>query len=235
MQQPKGFETPGQEDKVIHLKWAIYGLRQSGCEWYKDLMHTLTSIGFKWCWVEHAVFYSFDEDATILAVDVDDITIAGNSPQAIARFKGDLSSWYGIKDMGNLHWLLGIGIDRDRKIRRSHSHKWCTCKRSLNGSRWKTPSHCWYNKSQAQPNQIPVTLESTRHQRDETHMLGAYMHHTLNTSLTYFNVCSTVISFFLPYVLYEGLYFASISRFDSESRSAYRLVGSTRQVGCPPT
>ena len=47
MHQLKGFEEPGQEDKVIHLKWAIYGLRQSGCEWYADLMDTLTSVGFK--------------------------------------------------------------------------------------------------------------------------------------------------------------------------------------------
>ena len=47
MYQPKGFEKPGQEDKVIHLKQAIYGLRQSGHEWYADLMDTLTSIGFK--------------------------------------------------------------------------------------------------------------------------------------------------------------------------------------------
>ena len=77
-------------------------------------------------------------------------------------------------------------------------------------------------------------------------VLGAYMHHTLNASLIYFNIysirsnfyqnikttqkdfswffcifthiCSSVISFFLFYVLYEGLYFASASRFDSKSR-----------------
>ena len=41
LQQPNGFKTLGQEDKVI------YGLRQSGHEWYEDLMHTLTSVGFK--------------------------------------------------------------------------------------------------------------------------------------------------------------------------------------------
>ena len=33
MRQPKGFEAPSEEDKVIHLKRAIYGLRQSGREW----------------------------------------------------------------------------------------------------------------------------------------------------------------------------------------------------------
>ena len=32
MCQLKGFKEPGQEDKVIQLKLAIYGLRQSGRE-----------------------------------------------------------------------------------------------------------------------------------------------------------------------------------------------------------
>ena len=50
-------------------------------------------------------------------MDVDDITISGNSRRAVQRFKDQLSSHYGIKDMGNLCWLLGIGIDRDRKNR----------------------------------------------------------------------------------------------------------------------
>ena len=90
MQQPKGFEVPGEEDKVTHLKQAIYDLRQSRCEWYKDLMHTLTSVSFKQCQVEHVVFY---------------------------RFKENLSSWYGIKDMDNLQWLLGIGVNRERENR----------------------------------------------------------------------------------------------------------------------
>ena len=51
----------------------------------------------------------------ILAVDVDDITIAGNSPRAVKRYKEDLGSQYGIKDMENLQWLLGIGIERNQK------------------------------------------------------------------------------------------------------------------------
>ena len=47
MHQPRGFEAPREEDKVFHLKRAIYSLRQSGREWYKDLMGMLTTIGFK--------------------------------------------------------------------------------------------------------------------------------------------------------------------------------------------
>ena len=65
-------------------------------------MSTLTNVGFRRCKVEHAVFYRFDQDTTILAIDVDDITIAGNSLRAIQRFKSNLSSKYGVKDMGRL-------------------------------------------------------------------------------------------------------------------------------------
>ena len=64
--------------------------------------NTLTNVGFQRCKVVHAIFYQLDQDATILAVDVDDIIISGNSPRAIKRFKSDLSSKYGIKDMGSL-------------------------------------------------------------------------------------------------------------------------------------
>jgi hypothetical protein len=97
MHQLQGFEAPGEEDKVIHLKRAIYGLRQSGREWYEDLMHTLTKIGFRRCRVKHAVFLRFHQDTIILAVNVDDITIAAISPRAIQRFKQELGARYGIK------------------------------------------------------------------------------------------------------------------------------------------
>ena len=45
--QPRGFEAPGEEDKVIHLEPAIYSLRQSGRESYEDLIDMLTKFGFK--------------------------------------------------------------------------------------------------------------------------------------------------------------------------------------------
>ena len=63
------------------------------------------------------MFYQFDQDATILAVDVDNITITGNSPRAIKQFKDNLSLRYSIKYIGSLQWLLRIGIERDREKR----------------------------------------------------------------------------------------------------------------------
>ena len=61
------------------------------------------------------MFFKFNQDTAILAIGVDDITITGNSCKAIQRFKNELSSCYGIKDMSNLSWLLGIGINRKSK------------------------------------------------------------------------------------------------------------------------
>ena len=113
MRQPKGFEVPGKECSVLHLKRAIYGLKQSGCEWYDDLKNTLMSMGFTHCCVEHAVFHRYDQDAVILAVDVDDITIAGDSKRGVKRFKEQLGVRYKSKDMGDLNWLLGLEVSRD--------------------------------------------------------------------------------------------------------------------------
>ena len=60
------------------------------------------------------VFHRYDQDAVILAVDVDDITIAGDSKRGVKRFKEQLGMRYKIKDMGDLNWLLGLEVTRDR-------------------------------------------------------------------------------------------------------------------------
>ena len=74
--------------------------------------------GFTRCEAEHAVFHRYaDQDALIVAVDVDDLTMAGNSRAAIRRFKNELRTVLKIKDMGDLNWLLGIEVKWDRELR----------------------------------------------------------------------------------------------------------------------
>ena len=113
MCQLKGFEVLGKECSVLHLKRAIYGLKQSGCKWYDDLKDTLMSMGFARCRVEHVVFHHYDQDAVIVAIDVNDIMITGDSKRGMKRFKDQLGVWYKIKDMGDLNWLLGLEVTRD--------------------------------------------------------------------------------------------------------------------------
>ena len=74
-------------------------------------------MGFTRCRVDHAVFHCHDHDSIVLAVDVDDITIAGDSKRGVKRFKDQLGARYQIKDMGDLNWLLGLEVVRDRDQR----------------------------------------------------------------------------------------------------------------------
>ena len=111
MRQPKGYEVPGKEHKVCQLVHALYRLKQAGREWYLLLYDVMWELGFTHCQTEHAVFYRYaDEDALIVAVDINDLTMAGNMQHAIATFKLQLSRRFKIKDHGDLHWLLGIEV-----------------------------------------------------------------------------------------------------------------------------
>ena len=63
---------------------------------------------------KHAIFYRYvDEDALIITVDVDDLTMAGNSKKMSLSFKDQLHMIFKIKDLGDLCWLLGIEVKRD--------------------------------------------------------------------------------------------------------------------------
>ena len=118
MWQAKGYEEPGKPNHVCLLKCAVYGIRQAGHEWYDMLCQIMYGLNFKCCRVEHTVFYKHEVANTILvAADVDDMTIARSSKRVICKFKEGLNQKVKIKDLGNLHWMLGIEVERDRATR----------------------------------------------------------------------------------------------------------------------
>ena len=47
MKQPEGFVVKGQEHKVLHLKHAIYGLKQAGLTWWETLNKSIRDLRFK--------------------------------------------------------------------------------------------------------------------------------------------------------------------------------------------
>ena len=54
----------------------------------------------------------------ILAVYVDDILLAGKSQQKLAQVKADLGKRFQLKDMGELHYFLGVSVrQRSDEIR----------------------------------------------------------------------------------------------------------------------
>src|SRR5882724_1561326 len=53
------------------------------------------------------------EDMLIVAVDIDDLTMARNTKCTILSFKDQLHEVFKIKYLRDLHWLLGIEVKRD--------------------------------------------------------------------------------------------------------------------------
>ena len=105
---------PGQ---VLKLNKALYGLKQAGRRWYKTLSQILASLNLTKSEYDNAVFYRRYQGRLILVlfVHVDDITLCGVDTATITAFKSALTKHVAFTDGGELHWLLGIEIKRNRK------------------------------------------------------------------------------------------------------------------------
>ena len=114
MEPPSGFDTP--EGMVFRLVKAVYGTKQGGRVWYEDIRATLESMGYQHTEADHAVFIrTTDSFPSILALYVDDITMASKDIKGIERDKEMLKARYQMTDLGEISWILGIRVTRDRK------------------------------------------------------------------------------------------------------------------------
>jgi Reverse transcriptase (RNA-dependent DNA polymerase) len=122
MKQPPGYAEPNLMSKVCCLKKTLYGLKQSGCRWYQKLVYILVdNLHFTCCDVDQAVFiHNSKNELTIIAVHVDDCTLVASTITLIQNLKNGIHKFVEISDLGELHWLLGIEIKRNREARTIH-------------------------------------------------------------------------------------------------------------------
>ena len=113
MKQPEGFVTQGQEHLVCRLKRSIYGLKQAPRCWNQALDAQLKRMDFEQSSNDPCVYTNTTDGLMILAVYVDDILLAGKSPQRIAQVKADLGEHFRVKDMGELHYFLGVNVKQN--------------------------------------------------------------------------------------------------------------------------
>ena len=87
VEQPQGYEVPGQVHEVYRLKRALYGLKQAPRAWYSRIDSYLTENGFHRSENEPNLYTKFDEQGKILIVClyVDDLIFIGD--YGIAYFK----------------------------------------------------------------------------------------------------------------------------------------------------
>jgi Reverse transcriptase (RNA-dependent DNA polymerase) len=112
MQQAPGFEDKSQPNIVCHLKKAIYGLKQAPRAWFQKLKTFLLSQHFICCKSDNSLFiYRSSHTVLYLLVYVDDIILTGNDQASIITLLNSLNSQFSIKDLGNLHYFLGIEVN----------------------------------------------------------------------------------------------------------------------------
>lgn len=118
MEQPKGFEEPGKEDYVWKLEKGIYGIPQGGRLWNQRMHEAMVKFGFTRVSVKHSIYsQTREEGRCLIAVHVDDFCIAADSKSEMASFKEELASEFEITDLGEVKWILGISVTRDRSTR----------------------------------------------------------------------------------------------------------------------
>ena len=116
MKIPRGAAKPGQEGKVCQLLKGIYGLKQAGRGWHKELTRVFThDLGFTQSSIDHLVFYrTHGDEHTIVAVATNDIVITPKCHADIIRFKSNLSGHWYLNDLGEINWYLGFEVKHNR-------------------------------------------------------------------------------------------------------------------------
>ena len=113
MQQPTGYVIPGKEHLVCKLKKSLYGLKQSPRCWNKAFHDYMEVIGFSQSVADPCVFIRIKDTMTIVAVYVDDLILIAVTPEGMQKVKLTLADQFKIKDMGRLHYYLGVSIIQD--------------------------------------------------------------------------------------------------------------------------
>jgi histone deacetylase 1/2 len=113
MRQPPGFESKTHPHFVCKLDKSLYGLKQAPRAWYYRLSSKLQSLGFKPSKADVSLFvYNKGGVVIFLLVYVDDIIVASSSTAAIEALLKDLHADFALKDLGELHYFLGIEVKK---------------------------------------------------------------------------------------------------------------------------
>jgi histone deacetylase 1/2 len=113
MKQPPGFENPNAPKYICRLDKALYGLKQAPRAWYSRLSTKLQDFGFRPSQADTSLFL-YDKSGIIIFVliYVDDIIVTSSSDCAVSALLKDLNVHFAIKDLGPLHFFLGIEVKR---------------------------------------------------------------------------------------------------------------------------
>ena len=110
IEQPEGFETFDRESQVCRLNRALYGLKQAPHAWYTMIDNYFTRLGFTKSEADVKLYQIVvDGKLLIIVIYADDLILTGDE-KLITSCKEDLAREFAMKDMGLLHYFLGLEI-----------------------------------------------------------------------------------------------------------------------------
>lgn len=112
MHLPEGFPI-NNSNKVLKIRKAVYGLKQSSLAWYKKVEETLCETGFQKCKLEPCVFVKnhSDNKKTIVGLYVDDFLVLSNCKSESNALIEILSQKFKIKNLGQVRNYLGMRVN----------------------------------------------------------------------------------------------------------------------------
>ena len=119
MEQPEGYVVPGKESWVCRLKKGLYGLVQAGRTWNEEPNVHMTSEGFTATPKDPAMFVKnswTDHDFAAAGFRVDDC-VAIDSRKVLTALAKSVDTKYGTTGLGEVRWVLGMLMERDRPAR----------------------------------------------------------------------------------------------------------------------
>ena len=118
---PEGYELIDEkvdsQNQVLLLMKGLYGLKQSGYLWNKEVKKTLVNMGFSQCVSDPGLYVMELEDGEFvyLTMYVDDLLLATSNEEKRKWIEDELSKKYKIKLMGEINSILGAIVDFNLK------------------------------------------------------------------------------------------------------------------------
>jgi hypothetical protein len=127
MSQPQGFTDPSKPGYVCKLHKSLYGLKQAPRAWFERFTTHLLSLGFTASTADPSLFVFHSKNAILyLLLYVDDIIITGTSPTLITDLISTLQNTFELKDLGPLHYFLGLQLQYHNSGFTVHQTKYAT-------------------------------------------------------------------------------------------------------------
>ncbi|GKV25872.1 hypothetical protein SLEP1_g35253 [Rubroshorea leprosula] len=109
MKQPPGFIDSMHPSHVCRLKKALCGLKQAPRAWFDRLNNFFLNFGFFCSITDPSLFICHSSQGTLLLlIYVDDMLLTGDNSNLVQWFLKELGREFAIKDLGSIHYFLGI-------------------------------------------------------------------------------------------------------------------------------